>query len=253
MILDEIVAATKARIAGMPATFHDQDPVSRRGSGFYDVLKREEGHNAIISEIKFGSPSRGILKAGGDAVSLARMMVSSGCSALSIITEPDFFHGNAGLIPEVRPYAQVPILRKDFVIDERQIAETRVLGADSVLLIAGILGEHLADFVDLAIAHSLEPLVEAHTLSEVNAALDSDTRIVGINNRNLLDFSIDLSTSRRLAPLVREAGCKVVSESGFVWPYDVRSMRKVVDGFLIGSAIMSAPDPAKRLEGFVSA
>ncbi|OPY39764.1 MAG: Indole-3-glycerol phosphate synthase [Methanoregulaceae archaeon PtaU1.Bin222] len=253
MILDEIVAATKARIAGMPAPSHDLDHVSMAGSGLYKVLKREEGHNAIISEIKFGSPSRGVIKAGGDAASLARMMVSSGCSALSVITEPDFFHGNSALIPEIRPFVEVPILRKDFIIDERQIAETRELGADSVLLIAGILGEHLADFVDLAVAHSLEPFVETHTLREVHAALDSGTRIVGINNRNLLDFSVDLSTTRRLAPFIREAGCKVVSESGFVWPYDVRSMRNMVDGFLIGSAVMSAPDPAKRLEGFVSA
>lgn len=253
MILDEIVAATRARVAGMPATFQDLTPASGDIRGLYEALKREEGHNAIISEIKFGSPSRGIIRAGGDAAGLAHMMESAGCSALSIITEPTFFHGNPRLIPMVRPCVEVPILRKDFIIDERQIAETRDLGADSVLLIARILGRHLADFVDMAVAYSLEPLVEVHNAVEVQAALNSNTRIVGINNRNLQDFSIDLSTSRRLAPLVREAGCRVVSESGYVWPYDVRSMRNIVDGFLIGSAVMSAKDPAKKLEGFVSA
>lgn len=253
MILDEIVAATRDRVEEMPATFRDLTPPSGNKRELYEALNREKGHNAIISEIKFGSPSRGILREGGDAVGLARMMESSGCSALSIITEPTFFHGNPETIPMIRQFVEVPILRKDFIIDERQIAETRELGADSVLLIARVLGRDLADFVDMAVAYSLEPLVEVHNAGEVRAALDSDTRIVGINNRNLLDFSIDLSTSRRLAPLVREAGCKAVSESGYVWPYDVRSMRNVVDGFLIGSAIMSARDPGKKLEGFVSA
>jgi len=153
----------------------------------------------------------------------------------------------------IRPYVDVPILRKDFIIDERQLAETMELGADAVLLITRILGDRLPDFVDLAFRYSVEPLVEVHTAEEVRIALDSGTRLVGINNRNLEDFSIDLSTTRRLAPLARDTGCRVVSESGFVWPYDVRSLRHMVDGFLIGSAIMSAKDPAKRLEGFISA
>jgi len=253
MILDEIVAATKTRVAGLPESFPDMRSAPRPNHGLFEAMKQIDGHNAIISEIKFGSPSRGIIRTGNDPVGLACMMVSAGCSALSIITEPSFFHGDPGLVSLVRPFVDVPILRKDFIIDERQLAETRDLGADSVLLITRILGKRLADFVDMAFQYSLEPLVEVHTVDEVRMALDSGTRLVGINNRNLLDFSIDLSTTRRLAPFVREAGCRVVSESGFVWPYDVRSMRNVVDGFLIGSAVMSARDPAKRLEGFVSA
>lgn len=253
MILDEIIAATEARIAGMPGPFPGVQQASGKASGLFDAIKPRYGRNAIISEIKFGSPSRGVIRKGGNPADLARTMVSAGCAALSIVTEPFFFHGDPAMISAVRPFVDVPILRKDFIIDERQIAETRDLGADAVLLISGVLGERLADFVEMARAYTLEPLVEVHNADETRAALDSGTRLVGINNRSLMDFSIDLTTTMRLAPLVHDAGCRVVSESGFVWPYDVRRMRDKVDGFLIGSAIMSARDPARRLEGFVCA
>ncbi|MCU0632628.1 MAG: indole-3-glycerol-phosphate synthase [Methanolinea sp.] len=253
MILEEILAATGARVSDLPEQFSEMAQGSRVGNGLFEAMVQRDGRNAIISEIKYASPSRGVIRAGDDPVKLARMMVSAGCSALSVITEPSFFHGHPGLIPEILPHVDVPILRKDFIIDERQMAETRALGADAVLLITAVLGDRLADFVEMASHYSLEPLVEVHTAEEVSTALDSGTRLVGINNRNLKDLTIDLSTTRRLAPLVRDAGCRVVSESGFVWPYDVRSMRKLVDGFLIGSSIMSARDPEKRLGGFVSA
>lgn len=253
MILDEIVAVTEARVAGLPDSFPGAGSTQVNGDGLFDAMTQRPGHNAVISEIKFGSPSRGTIRRGDEPVALARAMDSAGCAAISVITEPAFFHGHPELIPMIRPYVDVPILRKDFIIDERQLAETMELGADAVLLITRILGDRLPDFVDLAFRYSVEPLVEVHTAEEVRIALDSGTRLVGINNRNLEDFSIDLSTTRRLAPLARDAGCRVVSESGFVWPYDVRSLRHMVDGFLIGSAIMSAKDPAKRLEGFISA
>jgi len=253
MILEEIISATGARVAGLPDHFpvagHDAVPKK----SLFEAMVQRDGRNAIISEIKFASPSRGIIREGQDPVGLARMMVSAGCSALSVITEPSFFKGDPGLIPAIRPHVDVPILRKDFIIDERQIPETRSLGADAVLLITAVLNERLPRFVEMAFQHSLEPIVEIHDAGEVATAVDSGARLIGINNRNLKDFSIDLSTTKRLAPLVRDAGCRVVSESGFVWPYDVRSLRKEVDGFLIGSSIMSAKDPKKRLGGFVSA
>ena len=253
MILDEIISSTGVRVAGLP----EQYPVGVTGGkqkmSLVGVMGERNGRNAIISEIKYASPSRGVIRESGDPVELARMMVSAGCAALSVITEPSFFHGHPGLIPLIRPHVEVPILRKDFIIDERQLAETRALGADAVLLITSVLRDRLPEFVDMAAGYSLEPLVEVRTSGEVANAVDSGARLVGVNNRNLADFSIDLSTTRRLAPLIRDAGCRVVSESGFVWPYDVRSLRKVVDGFLIGSSVMSAKDPKKRLGGFVSA
>jgi indole-3-glycerol phosphate synthase len=184
---------------------------------------------------------------------LARDFASGGCSALSVLTEPEFFHGRPEFIPAIRPEIQVPVLRKDFIIDERQLAETAALGADAVLLIARVLGDRLPDMVESALAYGLEPLVEVHSGGEVMSALATGTCMIGINNRDLDTLRIDLSTTLRLAPVIREAGLKVVSESGLLWPCDVRRLRSSADGFLIGSAIMSAKDPVKRLEGFLYA
>jgi indole-3-glycerol phosphate synthase len=180
-------------------------------------------------------------------------MAGAGCAALSVLTEPYFFNGHPQFIPAIRSAVSIPILRKDFIIDERQLAESRFLGADAILLIAGVLGGRLTDMVDAAIAFDLEPLVEVHSGDEVKAALRTKTRIIGINNRDLKTLKVDLSTTMRLAPLVREAGVTVVSESGFLWPCDVRRFHHLADGYLIGSAIMSARDPVKALEGFVFA
>ncbi|MCQ8893512.1 MAG: indole-3-glycerol phosphate synthase TrpC [Methanolinea sp.] len=253
MILDAIVAATAERVARIPKEIEDTSPAPRAGMGFLEAVRRRDGKNAIISEIKPASPSRGVIRQNFDPVTCARCMVDAGCAALSVITEPRFFHGSEAFIPAVRGSVPVPILRKDFIIDSRQIAETRALGADAVLLIAAVLGRNLADCVELAKSHSLEPLVEVHTEKDLDLALSSGTRMVGINNRDLRDMHIDLSVTRRLAPRVREAGCRAVSESGFLWPCDVRRFRYSVDGFLIGSSIMAARDPGKRLEGFIFA
>jgi len=253
MIMDRIIEATANRIAKLPDDISTAVPGKERNFSLYQALERVDGRNAIISEIKFASPSRGVIRQGDDPVALARMLVSAGCCALSILTEPVFFHGSTELIPSIRPHVNVPILRKDFIIDERQLEETRYLGADAVLLIAGILGKRLGGFVDASINLGLEPLVEVHSEKEIRAALDTDTQMIGINNRNLHDFTIQLSTTHRLAPLVRRAGRKVVAESGIIWPFDVKNLRQSVDGFLIGSSVMASRNPIRRLEGFVFA
>ncbi len=253
MILDMIVAATAERVARMPADMEETAGIPMAATGFYDAVRRNNGKNAIISEIKAASPSRGVLCQDIDPRRFALSMVSAGCAALSVITEPRFFCGSDAFIPEVRDAVTVPVLRKDFIIDERQVAESRALGADAVLLITAVLRDRLPDFVELARSYSLEPLVEVHTGEELDIALSSGTRMIGINNRDLSDMSIDLSVTKRLAPRARGAGCRVVSESGFLWPCDVRRFRSMVDGFLIGSSIVSAGDPAKKLEGFVFA
>ena len=252
MILDQVIRATAGRVAGLPGKAADY-PERRGHHSLHAVLGRRCGRNAIISEIKFASPSRGSIREEIDPVGMAAGMTSAGCAALSVLTEPYFFNGRPEFIPAIRSGVTIPILRKDFIIDERQLAESRALGADAILLIAGVLGDHLPDMVDAAFAHGLEPLVEVHTAGEVKAALRTTTRMVGINNRDLRTLAIDLSTTVRLAPLVRDAGLSIVSESGFLWPCDVRGLRHLVDGYLIGSAIMAARDPAKALEGFIFA
>jgi indole-3-glycerol phosphate synthase len=252
MILDQVIRATAGRVAGLPRT-PGEFPEKRDHFSLRSALGRRSGRNAIIAEIKFASPSRGSIRKEVDPEGLAAGLSSAGCAALSVLTEPHFFNGRPEFIPIIRTGVRVPILRKDFIIDERQLAESRILGADAVLLITGVLGDRLPGMVDAAFAHGLEPLVEVHTANEVRAALETETRIVGINNRDLRTLRIDLSTTLRLAPLVRDAGLAVVSESGLLWPCDVRGLRNHADGYLIGSAIMAAQDPVKALEGFVFA
>jgi indole-3-glycerol phosphate synthase len=252
MILDQVIRTTISRVEGLPRP-SGSFPERKGHRSLKATLGRKHGRNSIIAEIKFTSPSRGNLRVPADPVTLARDFASAGCSALSVLTEPDFFHGRPEFIPAIRPAIQVPVLRKDFIIDERQLAESAVLGADAVLLIARLLGNRLPDMVESALAYGLEPLVEVHSGEEVMAALATSTSMIGINNRDLDTLSIDLSTTLRLAPMIREAGLRAVSESGLLWPCDVRRLRSFADGFLIGSAIMAAKDPVKRLEGFLFA
>jgi indole-3-glycerol phosphate synthase len=252
MILEQVIRSTTRRISGLPR-ISGSYPEKKEHRSLAEALRRKRRRNAIIAEIKFASPTRGNIREVSDPVILARDLVAAGCSALSVLTEPVFFHGQPEFITAIRPKISVPLLRKDFIIDERQLAESTALGADAVLLIARLLGNRLPDMVESARAFGLEPLVEVHAGEEVKAALATNTSIVGINNRDLNSLNVDLSTTLRLGPIVRDAGLMVVSESGFLWPCDVRGLRQHADGFLIGSAIMAAKRPVKRLEGFIFA
>jgi indole-3-glycerol phosphate synthase len=253
MILDQVLRATAGRVAGLPGTEEYPLPAHQRGYSLSSSVRQRDRGNRIIAEIKFASPSSGTIRNGGDPVELARDFTRAGAAALSILTEPVFFHGDPAFIPAIRPHVEIPLLRKDFIIDERQLAESRALGADAVLLIAGVLGTRLGDMVDSALAYGLEPLVEVHCLEEIKEVLSTNTRIAGINNRDLRTMNTDLSLTMRLAPFLRQAGLTVVSESGVIWPCDIRTLGRLADAFLIGTAIMHAPDPKRRLEGFVRA
>lgn len=253
MILDQVLQATAGRVAGLPGAEEYTQPAQKRGCSLSSAIGQKERGNRIISEIKFASPSRGTIRRAGNPVEFARDFARAGAAALSILTEPVYFHGDPAFIPAIRPHVEIPLLRKDFIIDEKQLAESLALGADAVLLIAGVLGNRLEDMVDSAIAYGLEPLVEVHSLEEVKKVLSTSSRMAGINNRDLRTMRIDLSTTIRLAPPLHMAGITVVSESGVIWPYDVKTLRPFADAFLIGTAIMGSPDPVKRLGGFVSA
>ncbi|HWQ66409.1 MAG TPA: indole-3-glycerol-phosphate synthase [Methanospirillum sp.] len=261
MILDQIVAGSVVRAAALPAdmtllcsttnsfkTVSKHQPIS-----LSRAVKERNGKNAIIAEIKPASPSRGKIRDIGDPAIVAQDLIAGGCCALSVITEPSYFQGSSATIQKIRQMVQVPILRKDFIVDKRQLIETRMLGADAVLLIAAVLGEELGEFVDYAMKEGLEPLVEVHNRQEVIMALDTRAELIGVNNRNLKTFRTDLSTTIHLAPLVRQAGRTVISESGVTWPCDVRTLKSYADGYLIGSSIMASNNPQRRLEGFVYA
>jgi indole-3-glycerol phosphate synthase len=251
MMLDSIISLTRKRVDRLPASF-PENPRNTHAS-LSHAIRSARGKNAVIAELKCASPTRGIIRGDVDIPSMAQAFVSVGCVALSILTEPHFFSGSVRDIPLVKDVVGVPVLRKDFIIDRRQIAETRALGADAVLLIAAVLGGRLPEFVDDACDEGLEPLVEVHTPADVEIARSTRADIIGINNRDLSTLAVDLSTTRVLSPLVRSAGRIVVCESGVASAGDVRNLRPFCDAFLIGASIMAHDTPEKKLEEFVCA
>jgi indole-3-glycerol phosphate synthase len=251
MILDEIIRCTQKRVARLPASFPEND--SYPHASLIDAIRNRNGRNAVIAEIKCTSPSRGIIRRNVDMPMMASALCGSGCVALSILTEPYYFGGTGQDIARVKSAVSKPVLRKDFIIDEQQIAESRALGADAVLLIAAVLKERLPVFVDLAFEYGLEPLVEVHTVGEVETALTSRAELIGINNRNLSTLTVERSTTRMLSESIRSFGRGIVSESGMRSADDIREMKPFCDAFLIGSSIMEQVRPEKKLEELVCA
>jgi len=252
MILDDILRSTGERVDSLgPLPAIDSGEMPPRS--LLEAIRGCRDRHAIIAEVKYASPSRGRIHDGCTPESIAGEFVAAGAVGLSVLTEPTFFSGSIENLARVRRAVPVPILRKDFIVDERQLVETRALGADAVLLIARVLGNRLPAFVDEALTLGLEPLVEVHDRSEMERALATGTNLIGINNRNLETMTIDLSTTARLAEAARDEGRIVISESGIAWPYDIRNLRRHCDAFLIGSVLMSARNRQRRLEGFVFA
>jgi len=251
MILDEIIRCTRKRVARLPSSFPEN--ASYPHASLIDAIRNRNGRNAIVAEIKCTSPSRGIIRRNVDMAMMAGALSGSGCVGLSILTEPFYFGGTGQDIARVKSAVSIPVLRKDFIIDEQQIAESRALGADVVLLIAAVLKERLPVFVDRAYEYGLEPLVEVHTAGEVENALATRAELIGINNRNLSTLTIDRSTTRLLSESIRSAGRAIVSESGMRSADDIREMKPYCDAFLIGSSIMEQVRPEKKLEEFVCA
>lgn len=251
MILDEIVSRTKRRVERLPAMF--PDPPDREHASLLEKIQNHNGRTAVIAEIKCASPSRGMIRRNIDMPMMARSLVVGGCTALSVLTEPHYFGGSIRDVTKVVESVSVPVLRKDFIINRRQLDETHSLGADAVLLIAAVLRDDLPEFVDAALDCCLEPLVEVHNAAEATSALATKAAIIGINNRDLATLTIDRSTTRTLAGGIRAAGRLVVSESGMRSADDVRELKPYCDAFLIGSSIMAHGEPAKKLEEFICA
>jgi len=251
MILDEIIVHTRKRVGQLPAVFPDNGIRSR--ASLINAIRNRDCRNAVIAEIKCVSPSRGIIRRNVDITMMAGTLAARGCVALSVLTEPYYFGGSGQDIARAKSAVRIPVLRKDFVIDERQIAESRALGADAVLLIAAVLKERLPVFVSLAQEYGLEPLVEVHSRSEVESALSTEAELIGINNRNLSTLRIDRSITRLLSDSIRSAERTIVSESGMLTGDDIREMKPYCDAFLIGSSIMAHERPEKKLEEFVCA
>lgn len=207
---------------------------------------------AIIAELKKASPSKGIIREDFDHRSIAREYADARACALSVLTDKVFFHGNIQYIADIREDISIPILRKDFIIDSYQLTEAKAFGADSVLLIAAALGKNqLHDLHNEAYELGLECLVEVHSEAELESLDLSTVKIIGINNRNLEDFSMDLSTSIRLAKVI-PSGITIVSESGISSRADIDLLVKNgIHGVLVGESLMRSANPGDALRALL--
>jgi len=253
MILDEIVERTRLRVEMLPDVGDIPEYCPPGNGRLQQAIRSVKDRNAVIAEIKYSSPSAGSIRSEGEPEELSRIMTEGGAVALSVLTEPFWFSGCTENISRIRKASDLPLLRKDFIIDKRQIMESRMIGADAVLLIAGVLGDRLPDFVRFCRMCAIEPLVELHSYSEIPLVLSSGANLIGINNRDLRNMEINLNTTRLVSEKLGRNGLTVISMSGICWPFDVRYLRRYCDAFLVGSSIMASAKPEKVLEGLVFA
>jgi indole-3-glycerol phosphate synthase len=202
----------------------------------------------IIAEIKKASPSKGLIRADFDPIAIARDYAAHGASAISVLTEERFFQGSLLHLEQVQGAVSLPLLRKDFMLDPYQIVEAKSYGADAILLIAAMLDPGLMrELREQAAELSMDSLVEVHTEKELASAVAAGAPVIGINNRDLKTFAVNVSTTERLAPLV-PAGTLTVCESGIDRLDPIRRVEKCgVHAFLIGESLMRAPAPGKKL------
>lgn len=214
---------------------------------FMEAIKRKDGIS-IIAEVKKASPSKGVIREDFDPVDIAREYLGSEVEAISVLTERNFFLGSDDNLVRIRQAFPIPLLRKDFIIDLWQVYQSRCLGADAILLIAGILSdEELKKFQIVAGILGMQCLVEVHDRFEVERALEAGARIIGINNRDLRTFEVDLRNTERLMNHIPHDRA-VVSESGINSPHDMKYLKGLgVDAVLIGEAFMRAASVKEKL------
>lgn len=227
--------------------------LSSKSLSLYDAIlnKKKEG-TPVISEIKPGSPSLGRI-ADIDVESAAKAMESAGACAISVLTEPHYFFGSLENLKKAKEAVEIPILRKDFIVNEYQIKESKHYGADAILLMVSVLGKRTKEFLNQTEKLGMEAIVEVHDESELKIALNAGAKIVGINNRNLKNLKVNLETTKKLAPMIGE-GKIVVSESGIKSKEDLRFvLDSGADAALIGTTLMQAKNIEEKIKEFLSA
>jgi indole-3-glycerol phosphate synthase len=255
-ILDRIVDARRASIAHRKRVLPEvalKIAVQKKAPPARDLaaaLCRDTIN--VIAELKKASPSRGVIRPEYAPALLASDLQQAGAAALSVLTEEDFFSGSLADLKEARKVAQIPVLRKDFIVDPWQIWEARAAGADSFLLIAAVLDdEMLVELLQLGRSLGMEPLVEVHSREELSRVMGAGARIIGVNNRDLHDFRVRLETSLELIEAISD-DCVAVSESGLRSPEDLARLRRAgFDAFLIGGQIMKSANAAEALRNFL--
>ena len=259
-ILKKILAVKAQEVAAAQAAkplaqIRDEAAQAARPRDFVAAIRNKiaAGQPAVIAEIKKASPSKGVLRADFRPAEIAASYALHGAACLSVLTDEQFFQGNAEYLGQARAACQIPVLRKDFMVDAYQIYQARAMGADAILLIAAALSlEQMQEFEALAQSLGMGVLVEVHDGAELEVALQLATPLIGINNRNLRTFEVSLQTTLDLLPRVHSSetgqGRIVVTESGILNAGDVRLMRQhQVLTFLVGEAFMRADDPGAEL------
>lgn len=249
-MLTEITEKTKERLEGKSLE-KIKEQVEKleitRDFPFEAALKDDS--IAIISEVKRASPSKGLIAEDFDYLNIAKEYEEAGVSAISVLTEPYFFQGSDNILKEISENVKTPILRKDFTISPYMIYEAKLIGASAILLIVSILDDNqLKEYLELADELGLSSIVETHDEKEIERALNAGARIIGVNNRNLKDFTVDIHNSVNLRKNVPE-DIIFISESGIKTPEDVRILKENnVDGVLIGETLMRSDDKKTLIE-----
>lgn len=267
-ILEEIMAYKRQQLPKLMrqaplADIRALASVAPPALSLYDAIKND--HLSLIAECKKASPSKGLLVPHYDAAELSRKYMAAGAAAISVLTDGRYFQGSLEDLQEVKSTAEefsrgskrpgeIPVLRKDFIFDPYQIYESRAAGADAILLIVSVLeGNELPKLLRLAYDLGLEALVEVHSEQELARAVDAEARIIGINNRDLRTFKVDLENSGRLRQMIPD-GVAAVAESGIKIPEDVRTMAAMkFDAILVGEALVKSKDVFVATRSFVEA
>lgn len=255
-ILEKIVdhkaeeIAARMKVCGLADLEHRANQFESPTRGFLRALQDNvaRNHAAVIAEVKKASPSKGIIRENFDPAEIAESYARGGATCLSVLTDERFFQGHDDYLGQARVRSGLPVLRKDFIIDPYQVYESRLIGADAILLIAAALSdESLTDLSTLATGLDLDILLEVHDREELDRALKLPLSLIGINNRNLRTFETSLDTTLNLLQAIPDDRL-VVTESGIHSPDDVRLMRQNnVHTFLVGEAFMRADDPGAKL------
>lgn len=257
-ILAEIIAHKRAEVAELDSAGYFRGlrglPPPGPVRDFAAALRGPRGTVRLIAEIKRASPSKGILRADLDPAAQARVYAANGAAAISVLTERRYFRGDPADLRAVRTAVDLPVLRKDFIVTAEQVRESRAIGADAILLIVAALGDgDLRELLRLAGELGLHTLVEVHTEEEMERALTAGAEIIGINNRDLRTFRVDLDTTRRLAAMVPPE-CTLVAESGIFTAGDVRQVGLWgAHAVLVGEALVREADAAAKVRELAGA